>query len=372
MARAGKKPHKPNKPNKPRKRRIVGGVDTHADTHHAAVELMNGGRVADAQFPATAAGYEQLRAWLASFGRVHAVGVEGTGAYGAALTRYLREQGMDVVEVNRPDRRQRRSRGKSDPLDAYAAADAVLAGRARVAPKGGDGIVESIRAIHLTRAGAVKARTAAINELHALLITAPAQLREQLAGMSTPALITTCARLRPTTGLADPLQGTKLALRHLAHRYQMLTSEITTLDAHLKTLVTQARPNLLTIHGVGVETAAQLLITAGDNPDRLSGPAAFAALCGTAPIPASSGKTTRHRLSRGGDRQANRALHTIIHTRKAHCPRTRAYITRRTADGKTTTEITRCLKRYAARELYKALTSTNTTNKPSPPPLDKT
>ncbi|MFF5250428.1 IS110 family transposase [Streptosporangium sp. NPDC000095] len=353
MARGGKKP---------KKRRIVGGVDTHADTHHAAVELMNGGRIADAQFPATADGYAQLLVWMRSYGRLHAVGVEGTGSYGAGLARYLRGHGVHVVEVNRPDRRQRRNLGKSDPLDAYAAADAVLAGRARALPKGGDGIAESIRAVHLARSGAIKARTACINELRSLLVTAPAELRERMASTSAQALAAACARLRPAADLADPLQGTKLALRSLARRYQALTAEIKDLDAHLAALVAQARPELLAVHGVGPETAAQLLITCGDNPDRLTSSAAFAALCGVAPIPASSGKTTRHRLSRGGDRQANRALYLIVLARMAWCPRTRAYVTRRTAEGKSKKEIIRCLKRYVARELFKVLTSPNTTS----------
>lgn len=353
MARGGKKP---------KKRRIVGGVDTHADTHHAAVELMNGGRIADAQFPATADGYAQLLMWMRSYGRLHAVGVEGTGSYGAGLTRYLRGQDVHVVEVNRPDRRQRRNLGKSDPLDAYAAADAVLAGRARALPKGGHGIAESIRAVHLARSGAIKARTACINELRSLLVTAPAELRERMAGTSAQALAAACARLRPAADLADPLQGTKLALRSLARRYQALTAEIEDLDAHLAALVAQARPELLAVHGVGPETAAQLLITCGDNPDRLTSSAAFAALCGVAPIPASSGKTTRQRLSRGGDRQANRALYLIVLARMAWCPRTRAYVTRRTAEGKSKKEIIRCLKRYVARELFKVLTSPNATS----------
>jgi transposase len=353
MVRGGKKP---------KKRRIVGGVDTHADTHHAAVELMNGGRIADAQFPTTAEGYAQLLEWMGSFGRLHAVGVEGTGSYGAGLARYLRGKGVHVIEVNRPDRRQRRSLGKSDPLDAYAAADAVLAGRASALPKSGDGIAESIRAVHLARSGAIKARTACINELRSLLVTAPAELRERMTGMSARLLANTCARLRPTGQFADPLQSTKLALRSLAHRYQALTTEIEDLDAHLKALVDQARPDLLAVHGVGAETAAQLLITCGDNPDRLASPAAFAALCGVAPIPASSGKTNRHRLSRGGDRQANRALYLIVLARMAWCPRTRTYVARRTTEGKSKKEIIRCLKRYVARELFKVLTSPITTN----------
>lgn len=353
MARGGKKP---------KKRRIVGGVDTHADTHHAAVELMNGGRIADAQFPATADGYAQLLVWMRSYGRLHAVGVEGTGSYGAGLTRYLCGQGVHVVEVNRPDRRQRRNLGKSDPLDAYAAADAVLAGRARALPKGGDGIAESIRAVHLARSGAIKARTACINELRSLLVTAPAELRERMVGISAQALAAACARLRPAADLADSLQGTKHALRSLARRYQALTAEIEDLDAHLAALVAQACPELLAVHGVGPETAAQLLITCGDNPDRLTSSAAFAALCGVAPIPASSGKARRHRLSRGGDRQANRALYLIVLARMAWCPRTRAYVTRRTAEGKSQKEIIRCLKRYVARELFKVHTRPNATS----------
>lgn len=340
---------------------MVGGVDTHAETHHAAVLLMNGGRVADAQFPATVAGYAQLLVWLRGFGRVHAVGVEGTGAYGAGLARHLHEAGVRVVEVNRPDRRARRLRGKSDPLDAYAAADAVLAGRATAVPKLGTGMVEAIRALHGTRAGAVKARTATINALRAQLITAPAALREALGELDPAALITACARLRPTPGaLADPTQAVKHALRSLARRYQTLTAEILDLDTQLRPLIVQACPALVARPGVGYETAAQLLITAGDNPDRIGTEVAFAALCGVAPVPASSGKTHRHRLSRGGDRQANRALHTIAITRLRHCPRTRAYLARRTQHGLSKQDIIRCLKRYIAREIYKTLTSTNT------------
>jgi transposase len=351
-------------PKKTKPRRIVGGVDTHADTHHAAVLLLNGGRLADAQFPATAAGYAHLLDWLRGFGRLHAVGVEGTGSYGAGLTRHLHAAGVRVVEVNRPDRRQRRLAGKSDPLDAYAAAEAVLAGRATALPKLGTGIVAAIRALHGTRAGAVKARAATLNELRALLITGPAGLRDQLRQHSTGALVDACIRLRPTPSLTDPDQATKHALRSLARRYRALSAEITDLDGQLRPLVRRACPPLIAIHGVGPETAAQLLITIGDNPDRLVSEAAFAALCGVAPIPASSGKTrTKHRLSRGGDRQANRALYIITLARLHSCPRTRAYVTRRTTQGLSTKDIIRCLKRYLAREIYKTLTSINTPHK---------
>jgi transposase len=344
----------------PRKRRLVGGVDTHKDIHHAAVVLMNGRRLADAQFPATAAGYAALLAWLRTFGRPHAVGVEGTGSYGAALARHLRGKGVQVVEVNRPDRRQRRARGKSDPLDAYAAAEAVLSGRANVVPKAGDGITESIRALHLARAGAIKARTACINQMHALLVTAPPRLREQLPARRAAALAAACANLNNGDDPADPLAGTTAALRHLAARYQALNTEILDLDHQLARLVKQARPDLLALKGVGTQTAAQLLITCGDNPDRLTSQAAFAPLCGVSPVPASSGKTQRHRLNRGGDRQANRALYMIALSRTVHDPHTRAYIQRRTRQGRTKREILRCLKRYIARELYKILTRPQT------------
>lgn len=344
---------------KPKKRRIVGGVDTHGDTHHASVVLLNGTRVADAEFEATAAGYALLLAWLLSFGRLSAVGIEGTGAYGAGLARHLIGQGVRVVEVNRPDRRLRRIKGKSDPLDAYAAAEAVLSERAIGTPKLGIGIVESIRALHTTRAGAVKVRTAAMNELRALLVTAPADLRDKLRGLAPAALVAACARLRPTGEVADPQVAVRAALRSLARRHQTLTAEIADLDEALHPLVEQACPALIAIKGVGYETAAQLLVTAGDNPDRIGSEAAFAALCGVAPIPASSGKTRRHRLSRGGDRQANRALHMVVLTRLSCCPKTREYRDRRAAEQLSPKDIRRCLKRYLAREVYKALTSTN-------------
>jgi transposase len=212
--------------------------------------------------------------------------------------------------------------------------------------------------------GPVAAALACVYDIHSPRVSGHRthRMRERRAGKPAEKLATECARLRPATDLTDPLQGTKLALRSLARRYQALTAEIKDLGRHLKALIAQARPDLPAIRGVGPETAAQLLVTCGDNPDRLTSPAAFAALCGVAPVPASSGKTSRHRLSRGGDRQANRALYLIVLARMAHCPRTRAYITRRTTEGKPKQEIIRCLKRYLARELFKTLTRHNTTN----------
>jgi transposase len=344
---------------KPKQRRITGGVDTHKDTHHAAVVLMNGRRLADAQFPATSAGYAGLLAWMRGFGRLHAVGVEGTGSYGAALARHLRGQDVTVVEVNRPDRRQRRAKGKSDPLDAYAAADAVLSGRAVAVPKATDGIVESIRVLHLVCGGAVKSRTACINEMRALVVTAPARLRQQLP-TATADLAGACARLHPGGDLADPVKATMAALHHLADRYHALSTEITDLDAQLAVLVKQARPDLLQIKGIGVETAAQLLSTCGDNPDRLQSDAAFASLCGVSPVPASSGKTQpAPAQSRRRPASQPRPLrdHYLPHGPRPPNPRLRATPHHRRPVQK---EIIRCLKRYIARELYKALTRPKT------------
>ena len=339
---------------------VIGGIDTHGATHHAAVIDPIGRHIADREFPADTAGHRALMAWLAGHGQVVAIGVEGTGSYGAGLTRHLTAAGHTVVEVDRPDRKIRRAVGKSDPIDAYAAATAVASGRAGGTPKTRDGRVEAIRALHVARRGAVKARTAAINQIKALLTTAPARLREQLAALGTTELVHTCARLRPGPDLSDPMAAAKKALRAQARRWLMLDAEAGEHEADITALVRQAAPALLAMPGCGPITAAQLLITAGDNPQRMRREGAFAHLTGTAPIPASSGQTRRHRLSRGGDRQANNALHMIAITRLAHDQRTRDYAQRRTTEGLSKKDIIRCLKRYIAREAFKALTSTNT------------
>jgi transposase len=339
---------------------IAGGVDTHRDTHHVAVIDQVGRRLADAEFPASPAGYRQLLRWLNQHGAVRQVGVEGTGAYGAGLARYLRGHGIVVVEVDRPDRKGRRTHGKSDPIDAYAAATAALNGTASGTPKTRDGRVEAIRALRVVRRGAVKARTQAMNQLKGLIVTAPADLRETLRGLPTAGLIATCARLRPhldgRSETAVISASTKSALRHLARRYQQLSQEIAELDAELHPLVQAAAPALLELPGVGPEVAGQLLASAGDNPGRLRSESAFAHLCGVAPLPASSGRTDRHRLNRGGDRAANNALHTVVLTRLRYDSRTRDYVARRTGQGLSKKEIMRCLKRYVAREVYRILT----------------
>ena len=362
------------------KTRVIGGVDTHGRTHHAAVILMNGRRLADAEFPATSQGYARLLGWLREFGRIASVGVEGTGSYGAGLARYLRVEQVKVVEVDRPDRRARRKAGKSDPLDAYAAAEAVLAGRAAAVPKARDGRVEAIRALHTARAGAVKARTATLNQLKAMLVTAPADLREQLSrpGRAAGGIVTACLRVRPgdggnaDTGTDAVTVSTKTALRSLARRYRHLSEEIAELDAQLGPLVAAVAPELIAQRGIGTETAAQLLATAGDNPDRLHHEAAFAHLCGVAPIPASSGQTRRYRLNRAGDRDANRALHMIAVSRLAHDERTRAYAARRTSEGLSKKDILRCLKRYIARDVDRILTHGHQPATKPAPTIDNT
>ena len=308
-----------------RTRVVIGGVDTHGRTHHAAVIDQQGRLLGDREFPADSGGYRQLLGWLGRHGQLEAVGVEGSGSYGAGLTRLLLDRGVNVVEVDRPDRRTRRQRGKSDPIDAEAAARAVLAGVATAPAKRRDGIVEAIRALRAARSGAIKARTAAINQLKGLLVTAPASVREGLDALPRAALVVTCARLRPDeAALDDPVQGVKAALRAVACRIHQLDEELSQADQRLAALVGRAAPRLLKLHAIGVDHAGQLLTTAGQRPERLRGEAAFAHLCGAAPIPASSGKTHRHRLHRGGDRDANRALHLAVVVRMRWCPRTRA------------------------------------------------
>lgn len=339
---------------------VIGGVDTHGDTHHAAaVNAATGKLLGSKQFPATANGYQQLLAWLRTFGTVFKVGVEGTGSYGAGLFRYLDRCGVTVVEVMRPNRQTRRLQGKSDPIDAINAARAVLAGTATTEPKPRDGKVEAIRLIRTTRRSAVRSRHHALNQMHGLLFGAPDDLRAKLAGHDRAALVTRCARLRtdPAGAMDDPAHTAKLMLRRLARRIQALDTEIAEADTELAELIKATAPTLLEVFGVGTAAAGQLLTTAGENPHRLRNEAALARLCGVAPIPASSGNTTRHRLHRGGDRQANSAIHMIVINRLRWHDPTKAYMQRRTTEGKTKKEIIRCLKRAVVRELYHALTT---------------
>lgn len=334
-------------------RPVTGGVDTHKDIHVAAVVDQLGRELATESFPTDSTGYQELLDWMRSFGIVQRVGIEGTGSWGAGLTRHLRAGGIDVAEINRTNRQHRRRHGKTDPDDAIGAARACLAGLDAGIPKSGDGPVEAIRMLRVARRSAMQTRTRTVNQIRALLDTAPTQIRDRYRNLTVTKLAATLARTRPDThNIANTEVAATIALRNLARRWQFLTEQIGELDQLLANLVTQTAPNLLAVHCVGIDTAAALLIAAGDNPQRLGSQAAFAALCGVNPIPASSGKTVRYRLNRGGNRDANSALFHIVIARMSHDQRTRDYVERRTAEGRTKREIIRILKRYVARELY--------------------
>ena len=333
-------------------RPITGGVDTHLDAHVAAAIDHIGGLLGVQSFPTTPAGYRHLTSWLRAFGPVAVVGVEGTGSYGAGLARHLRRAEIAVVEVDRPNRQLRRRAGKTDPVDAVEAARAAQSGRAFGAAKTRDGNVEAIRALVVARRSARSTRVKTLNQIRHLGFTAPDDLRERLHGLTSRnvADVSAAMRARP---IGDPVRyATKTALRVLGRRVQGVDDEIEQLDAMIADLVAVTAPDLLAIFGVGPHTAALLLVAAGDNPQRLRSEAAWAHLCGVAPIQASSGKVTRYRLNRGGDRQANHALWRIAMTRMSNDPRTRDYVARRLDEGRSKLEIIRVLKRYIAREVY--------------------
>jgi transposase len=294
--------------------------------------------------------YADLPAWLGRFGTIGLVGVEGTGSYGAGLARHLAAADVRVVEAVRSDRQDRRRNGKSD-LDAVSAARAAQSGRASGAPRGRDGAVEAIRALMVAKRSARSERTQALNQARALILTGPDELRARFAGKRAAALAEAIAALRPRPGDAAEY-SLRTALRELGRRVEFLDAQIERLDELIVPLVTARAPALLALYGVGPDTAALLLIAAGDHPGRLRSEAAWAHMCAVAPIPASSGKTRRHRLNRGGNREANHALWRIVITRMSAHPATRAYVKRRTAEGLSKKEIIRCLKRYVAREVY--------------------
>jgi len=334
--------------------RNIFGVDTHKDTHVAVGIDKTGRRLGELIAPASTEGYAAVEKWALSFGEIEAFGIEGTGSYGAGLCRYLQARGHRVIEVNRPDRNLRRQKGKSDSLDAESAARAVLSGTATAIPKGTDDAVEMIRLLEVARRGAMKAKTAAATTLQSMLVSLPAELREQLANPSTVKIVRVCARFR-ASDVSTPLTAAKMTLRSIAKRYEQLELEISALDKTLAKLVPHAAPVLTGLFGVGPGVGATLLVAAGENPERLTSEASFASLCGVSPVPASSGKTNRHRLNRGGNRQANCALHTVVLSRLSHDAATKAYMVKRLAAGKSKREVIRCLKRYVAREVYQAL-----------------
>jgi transposase len=336
-------------------RTVVGGVDTHLDVHVAAALDPIGGVLGVESFVTTPKGYTALLEWMTTFGTISKVGVEGTGAYGAGLGRFLARAGVEVVEVDPPNRQMRRTKGKSDPADAVEAARAVLSGRCTGAPKSRDGNVEAIRALVVAKRSAREGRLRAVHQMRQLSYTAPEQLRCRLKGLATTEFVAEAAALRVRAGGDPVVSAAKMALASLGRRIHALEEEAAHLDERLTELVEVAAPNLLELFGVGIDTAAVLLVAAGDNSERLRSEAAWAHLCGVAPIEASSGKVTRHRLNRGGDRSANAALWRIVMTRISKDPRTRAYLERRTKEGRSKREVIRVLKRYVAREVFKHL-----------------
>jgi transposase len=336
---------------------VVVGVDTHKDQHVAVALDGLGGRVGQLEIDANNVGYGELVAWAEGLGRVRGWGIEGCGSYGIGLARFLRRHNHQPIEVSRPPRKgERRLSGKSDEIDAEHAAKEVLAGQRMITPKTADGQVEALRLVKIARDTAVKAHSSAIIALKAVLVTAPAELREQLEPLSDFKLVTACAQLTSNGPISDPAQAVHHTLRSLAARWLDLHKEIKVHSAHLKAITREAVPEMVAAFGVGADIAAQMLITAGDNHERVRSEAAFAKLCGASPLPAGSGKTNgRHRLNRGGDRQANAALYrTVIVRMRWHEP-TILYARRRTAEGLSKKEIIRCLKRYLVRELYQLL-----------------
>lgn len=337
-------------------RSITGGVDTHLDSHVVAALDPNGAVLGVAAFPATRSGYCSLSNWLGEFGTIGRIGVEGTGAYGAGVARHLRSLGVEVIEVDRPNRQLRRARGKSDSIDAIDAARAVLSGRATGVAKTADGNVEAMRALLIAKRSGREARITCLNQVRHLGFTAPDELRERFGRVSRGRLAAQAAALRPRPDSDAVIYATKLAMRSLGRRVLGIDEEIARLDVVLGELVTATAPGLVGLYGVGVDTAAILCVAAGDNPQRVRSEAAWAHLCGVAPLEATSGKVTRrHRLNRGGNRQANHALWRIVFTRLGSDPRTRSYVARRLDEGRSRPEIIRILKRYVARETYRHL-----------------
>jgi transposase len=335
-------------------RRITGGVDTHLDVHVAAALDERGALLGVESFETTTKGYRALLRWLRHFGPVELVGVEGTGSYGAGLTRHLHDQDIVVVEVDRPNRQRRRRKGKSDPEDAISAARAAQGGDANGAAKTRDGNVEAMRVLRVARSSARRSRTQAINQMRSLISTAPESLRAELRDLSIYQVLERASNYRHNAK-TDVVSLTKLTLRMLARRALSLEDEVHAIDRVLKILVIETAPELCAVIGVGTDVASALLVAAGDNPERLKTEATFAKLCGVSPLDASSGKNERHRLNRGGDRQANSALWHIVFTRMVCDPRTQHYIKRRMNDGRTKKEAIRCLKRYVAREVFAQL-----------------
>lgn len=340
---------------------LTAGVDTHTDTHTLAILTAHGGVLLTETFTADLRGYKELIVKLQEAGNVTAVGVEGTNSYGAGLARALTAAGYQVKEVLRPARQVRRMHGKSDSIDAVEAARIVIAGRGASEAKDSATPAESLRFLLAARSQLISTITALGNCITSLLLTAPEPVRDKYRGLSTPALTKRLASSRPNGRIDSPDTAVMHALQQLARTIEDARKKADHLERQMHAILTSHYPQVLAIYGAGTIVAAQLVVTAGGNPHRIRNEAAFASLCGVAPIPASSGRTDRHRLNRGGDRRGNNALHRIALIRMHRDERTREYVSRRTSEGKSTREIMRCLKRAIAREVYRALTSDQAT-----------
>ena len=334
---------------------VVAGIDTHEDTHTIALLDRVGAPVATATYRADPDGYRRAADFITSHGTCAAVGVEGTNSYGAGLRKHLQSRGLLVLEALRPKRQVRRMDGKSDPIDAAEAARSVLAGRGPSVPKDGNGHAEALRFLDAARAQLVRAMTALSNSAGDMLVTAPEAFRSRWGrGRAADAL----KRISSTTARGDGIveEALMAALKAMARQHRELDRQARQLERRMREILDEHAPASLTIYGAGTITAARLVAAAGDNPDRIRDEAAFAKLCGACPIPASSGRTNRHRLNRGGNRNANSALHRIALVRMSHPhPRTRDYIARKRAQGMGTKEIMRCIKRAICREAYRAI-----------------
>ena len=338
-------------------RRIVGGVDTHKDLHVAAVVDEQDQVIGTRSFATTRQGYRQMLAWMLSFGELQRIGVESTGSYGAGLLRFMQQANVAVLEVTTPDKQDRRRRGKNDDLDAQNAAHAAFAGQRTVTPRSRDGMIEIPTILMACRKTAVSARRVALQMIHNTIVCAPDGLRDQPRSLIRMQLVRTLAAWRPDlTAYRDVDSAYRIGLKSLARRYLELHDEIADLDAMIAAIVDELAPNLVARNSIGHIGAAQLLLTAGDNPERLRSEASFASLCGVSPVPASSGKTVRHRLNRGGDRAANSALHIIAIGRLRTDHRTKDYVARRIAEGHSKLDAIRALKRYLAREVFTLIT----------------
>lgn len=337
---------------------VTVGVDTHKDQHVAFIIDNNGAKLAEPlEVAANNDGYQVLLDWASGFGEIAGFGVEGCGSYGQGLARFLRRHGQLVREVARPPRKgERRLSGKSDAIDAEHAARQMLAGVGMAVPKTADATVEAIRLLKITRDTAVKAHTTTMITLKAVLVTCEHDLRDSLTRLSDYKLIVACSQLPTTGNVGDPSVAARCSLAALANRWLLLHEEIKAHTKNLKRLTTELVPEMVERFGVGFDTASEVLVAAGDNTDRVRSEAAFAKLCGVCPIPAGSGKTSgRHRLNRGGNRQANAALYRVVIVRMRWHPPTMAYVKRRTEQGLSKKDIIRCLKRFVARELYHLL-----------------